>query len=598
MRAASAAVVSWARAIVPHVDVPDFVPSIPGRAQSEGTFRWAVKPRDADLPLLATFYTDGSALDGYARMLARYGWSFVVVDNHGRIVAAAHGVPPAWVESVAAAEAWALVQAALVARPGSVYKTDCLAVLKSMRAGRVSATAHDRPLARVMAKLFNYFEDADEAASVVWLPGHTTAADVGRTALSDGSALTEVDHLMNAKADLLAKAAAREQRVQPAARAAHVARYLMTQRLALYIGRMTKAANGAGNPPLRDAEPVPARHRQAAERRAQPERPPSIGGHVLVPRRGGGWSCHLCWKHSAVREKIAHETCGGDVFRKWADREAELAGHGSADATTHTLRITGDVVWCAVCAAYGSERAVGLAAPCRGRPPRGAEFGRHTKLARLRKRACTRKQDSRWPRAPPLLPSPLKPRQQRSASLPGASGSSSAFSPSCRTASKMSRICSSALSHLPPPPREWQRRHVCARVVLLLPRHFRVLATAAARRVGITTARRRTHSSGWSSFAAGSSSSRASACTVILVPEALMITGLGMVMLLMFGDVISAWLRAWSFYAPGCARARPSRSGWALHRVSMTRPAQCHTRRNTEGLTWRLSALATRLTLP
>ncbi len=93
----------------------------------------------------------------------------------------------------------------------------------------------------------------------------------------------------------------------------------------------------------------------------------------------------MCWKHTADRSRLAHLPCKGDVFYRWAEREAALTGKGATDSTTHVLRITGPAVWCSICGAYATERAVGLAAPCRGRPPKGAEFGRHTKLARLRR---------------------------------------------------------------------------------------------------------------------------------------------------------------------------------------------------------------------
>ena len=68
-------------------------PPLPGRKQSQvETFRWKVKP--ASLPLCGRVYTDGSFRDNIAPELGRGGWSVVVVDECGRILGAAFGVPP------------------------------------------------------------------------------------------------------------------------------------------------------------------------------------------------------------------------------------------------------------------------------------------------------------------------------------------------------------------------------------------------------------------------------------------------------------------------------------------------------------------------
>ena len=70
-------------------------------------------------------YTDGSRLDGPSKLLARNGWAFVVLDEDDQIIASASGVPPDWVEDIPGAEAWALYQAASLARPGCTYFVDC-----------------------------------------------------------------------------------------------------------------------------------------------------------------------------------------------------------------------------------------------------------------------------------------------------------------------------------------------------------------------------------------------------------------------------------------------------------------------------------------
>ncbi len=405
-RASAATMASWARAILPamHQIRPQACDT---DNLEEGTFEWTVRPPDDDdLPPL-TFYTDGSAFDGTSKRLRRCGWALVAVDASGRVVASASGSTPPWVDTVAAAEAWAVLQAARMAAPGTVFKTDCLAVLMAIRAGREKATAPDRPLARTMALIFNYFDDPSTPADVIWMPGHTTAADVGRACLSDGSRLSQVDYMANAKADALAKAAAAARRVPPLARAGSVARDLLCQRFARHIGRMTYVANHAGGPPYRDSDPVPARARLVAERLVHAERPPRLGGHLPVPQPDGRWGCHTCWKKAASRANLAKGRCTGDVFLRWAKRDGRLTATGCGDSTTHNLQMTGELVWCATCGAYSSQRAVGIMADCRGRPPREGHWGRHTALSRLRRglhpKTAAPLEAATWKRPPDLL---------------------------------------------------------------------------------------------------------------------------------------------------------------------------------------------------
>ena len=62
-------------------------------------------------------------------------------DDQGRTLAAAHGVPPKWVRSVAATETWALAMAALSSIAHSCFRTDCLGVATICARGRKFATA-------------------------------------------------------------------------------------------------------------------------------------------------------------------------------------------------------------------------------------------------------------------------------------------------------------------------------------------------------------------------------------------------------------------------------------------------------------------------
>ena len=69
------------------------------------------------------------------------------------------------------------------------------------------ACSSKRPLARVLNKLFDN-KGAIEDSDFVWLPAHTSGADVGRLRRSDGQLLTASDRRFNAAVDLHAKLAA------------------------------------------------------------------------------------------------------------------------------------------------------------------------------------------------------------------------------------------------------------------------------------------------------------------------------------------------------------------------------------------------------
>ncbi len=346
----------------------------------------------------ATFYTNASAIViGYGR-LERFGWALVVVDDSGRAVAAASGVPPPWVRSIAAAEAWAIHIATTLALPGSVFKSDCATVVNLLKAGRRKATAPSCVLARVMRVLFSSFDSAEDAAAAVWMLARTTAANVGRSVLSDGSRLTLADQAFNAQADALAKAEVRAVRAPPRVRAMVAATEVVTAAMATCIGRVTWAANNRPDPPSRDAAP-PAR----VERRApcgvgdggtaplgraavvRPARPPSQGGHLLAAAAAGMHRCVVCWASSANGAKLAAQACAGSIARRWAERELALRAEGAQEAVGHRRWMLGDIVWCARCWAYASHHAVGLAASCKGPPPKSGS-GRTTALARLWRR--------------------------------------------------------------------------------------------------------------------------------------------------------------------------------------------------------------------
>ena len=75
----------------------------------EGEFKWIVGPDDADPGLSnATWYCDGSLLDGKWKPLRATGFGIALVTVEGDLLAYGLGWPPSWCATAAAAEVWAL----------------------------------------------------------------------------------------------------------------------------------------------------------------------------------------------------------------------------------------------------------------------------------------------------------------------------------------------------------------------------------------------------------------------------------------------------------------------------------------------------------
>ena len=77
----------------------------------DGRFEWLRAP-DLNDPATdeATWYFDGSMLDGKVDLLRATGFSIVITSPGGDLLGTARGTPPQWCFTAAAAEAWALLE--------------------------------------------------------------------------------------------------------------------------------------------------------------------------------------------------------------------------------------------------------------------------------------------------------------------------------------------------------------------------------------------------------------------------------------------------------------------------------------------------------
>ncbi len=167
------------------------------------------------------WYIDGSLLDEPRRFARRTGFAIVVVDSCTGQVAFGYGWPPAWVETAAAAEAWAYSFVVGLTPMAPAITTDCLKVLKTLSAGKMVAIAATiaatHRLARVWARTFGILEEqgSQAAAKLTWMPAHGSSATIGVATKSNGHTISGLDWRANRLVDALAKAAAAFDRVLP-----------------------------------------------------------------------------------------------------------------------------------------------------------------------------------------------------------------------------------------------------------------------------------------------------------------------------------------------------------------------------------------------
>jgi hypothetical protein len=366
------------------------VPPPPARS----SFVWVLHAPDEYDASHCTIYTDGSMIDGppkYDGLCARLGWAFVLVSAAGVIVASANGVPPPFVRTVPAAEAWALAEASRSFGALPSYRVDCFGLVQAYRGGRKRATSAMRLDADSWSAIYSAWDESD-AVDLAWMPAHTSEADVGVLALSNGDLLTTVDRMGNAEADRLAKLAARSMRVPDDIRSTIVRAAERVTVHATWVGVATAAAGEMplleGGAMARDSFPAPRRVRAPGaepapklRRLAPPARPVELGGHA-VRKRGERSACSQCLASSGDHRAFAAKRCRGSVVQLWAARAMADALTSIEDGGGHRRRLTAGVLWCDACGAFAEERARGLAHPCRLHPAEATAARRRDRLRR------------------------------------------------------------------------------------------------------------------------------------------------------------------------------------------------------------------------
>jgi len=234
---------------------------------ADGWMKW-IKPPPQDSEADWTFYIDGSLIDGPSKRFARAGFAIAIVSAGGDLVAFALGVPPAWVRSAPAAEAWALLNVFLSCPAPPRIVTDCLNLIVTLNAGCAAATGAKRPLARLWGMIFRTLDGGIDPGDVekvlLWMPSHGSKTVIGHATKSDGSAVSALDWRANRLVDALAKIAAGRGRIDVALRTFWSTACEAVEFCAATLGMVTYAANNVRESAQRaDGSYVYARRRDA-----------------------------------------------------------------------------------------------------------------------------------------------------------------------------------------------------------------------------------------------------------------------------------------------------------------------------------------------
>ena len=216
--------------------------------RQDGVFQWLCAP-DLNDPALddATWYFDGSMLEGKFELLRATGFGMAVTSSNGDLLGTARGIPPQWCYTAAAAEAWALLEVLRQSPVPPRMRTDCQSLLNMAKQGAEVATAANRPLARIWVSIAGILDGdlttLERSNLLVWQPAHQTIQAIRQRHGSDGRKITTTDWRANRLVDALAKQAAEQVRAQKATRNLLQSARAACQHAACTLGRVTFAAN-------------------------------------------------------------------------------------------------------------------------------------------------------------------------------------------------------------------------------------------------------------------------------------------------------------------------------------------------------------------
>ena len=111
-----------------------------------------------------------------------------------------------------------------------------------------------------------------------------------------------------------------------------------------------------------------AKNNQPRQPKRLAARPWALGGHAMDASPNGSWQCRCCRVRAKKWNDIAPKRCGGSAAAAWAKAALALSDRGVHASGGHQRMLSGELVWCIKCGAYGDGKAIGLRLPCTGNP--------------------------------------------------------------------------------------------------------------------------------------------------------------------------------------------------------------------------------------
>jgi len=333
----------------------------------------------SDFTFTGQAFTDGAMRGRAPKVARRAGWACVLVNEDGQVIAGLYGPCPDLFPTSLRAELWAVIQLLHLALPPITIWVDNKGVVDGWARGRVWCCSSARPAADLWLQFWRLVEDIGiEGIQICKCKGHATEADVqaGRSTAFLKRGNDHADHFAGRGADVAEDQVPSEE--------AHAA-YLEAKRW--YAWLSTLAMHWPADTQERPAE------RQAAKRACR-KSPRPYALHARCPHElyesKGQLRCRKCPRFSgmlasnAARRAFASTACPGTVLEGAAAscvatrvRREETLRQGRS----HTLYVTGQLVWCITCGCYGAQRLRNLKQPCCG--PAAAD-ARKSQLGRLR----------------------------------------------------------------------------------------------------------------------------------------------------------------------------------------------------------------------
>ena len=224
---------------------------------------------------------DGSLFDEPRRFARRTGIGIALIGPDGSLLACAHGAAPPWIEDAAGAELWALAVVLSLQPCVPRVSTDCKGILDTVLRDEARATRHCSKLARTWRHVLWALDGSFDTlrGRLRWIPAHVSGSTMRHCPPLDstGVQLTAVRWRANRLVDVLAKKAAAEHRLPPAALSLVSAATEAVRHSAALLGLVTHGANNyRGLSASSDGCPADAR-RDSSARKAAPRRPAAPG---------------------------------------------------------------------------------------------------------------------------------------------------------------------------------------------------------------------------------------------------------------------------------------------------------------------------------